>query len=63
MLNLSYSENISNVAVFNLLGQKVADYAVNGTSTQVNMTACSSGAYVVKITVGNQTKTIKIIKE
>ena len=63
VLNLSYSENISNVAVFNLLGQMVADYAVNGTSTQVNMSAFSSGAYVVKITVGNQTKTIKIIKE
>ncbi|MDR6967476.1 hypothetical protein J2X31_001487 [Flavobacterium arsenatis] len=63
VLNLSYSENISTVAVFNLLGQMVADYTVNSTSTQVNMSAFSSGAYVVKITVGNQTKTIKIIKE
>lgn len=62
-LNLSYVQNISNVSVFNLLGQKVLENTINATSTQVDMSGLASGSYLVKVTSDNQTKTIKVIKE
>jgi len=63
MLNLSYIQNITNVAVYNLLGQKVVENTLNANATQVDMSNLSSGSYLVKVTADNQTKTIKIIKE
>ncbi|MDI1256122.1 MAG: choice-of-anchor J domain-containing protein [Flavobacterium sp.] len=64
VLNLSYTQNISTVAVYNLLGQKVLDNTVNANSAKVNMSKLSGGSYLVKVTtVDNQTKTIKVIKE
>lgn len=62
-LNLSYIKNISNVSVFNLLGQKVIENTANSNTTQVDMSGLASGSYLVKVTSDNQTKTIKIIKE
>lgn len=63
VLNLSYIQNISNVSVFNLLGQKVLENTTNATSAQVDMSNLASGSYLVKVTSDNQTKTIKVIKE
>ena len=63
VLNLSYDQNITNVAVFNTLGQKVIDNTINVAATQVDMSNLSSGSYLVKVTSDNQTKTIKVIKQ
>ena len=63
ILNLSYSQNITNVSVYNLLGQKVLEKNINSNSTQVNMSEFASGSYLVKVTSENQTKTIKVIKK
>ena len=63
VLNLSYTENISDVVVFNLLGQKVIENTINATSTQLDMSGLASGSYLVKVMANNQTKTIKVIKE
>jgi len=63
VLNLSYAQNIAEVAVYNLLGQKVLENVINATSTQLDMSALASGSYLVKVTANNQTKTIKVIKE
>lgn len=62
-LNLSYSENISDVSVFNLLGQQVIAKVVNANQSQIDMSHLTSGTYMVKITANNQIKTIKVIKE
>jgi len=62
-LSLSYSNAISEVEVFNLLGQKVLAKMLNANQGKVDLTALSKGAYIVKVASGNQTKTIKIIKE
>src|SRR4030095_12086198 len=48
-LNLSYIRNISNVAVFNILGQQVMEKEINASSSQVDMSGLSSGSYVVKV--------------
>ena len=63
ILNLSYNQEISNVEVFNLLGQKVSFNKVNANSAQIDMANLANGAYMVKVTSNNQVKTIKVIKE
>jgi len=63
ILNLSYSQDISDVAVFNLLGQQVLAKKVNATESQIDMSSLTQGTYLVKVTVENQVKTIKVIKE
>ncbi|WP_026703637.1 T9SS-dependent choice-of-anchor J family protein [Flavobacterium soli] len=63
VLNLSYDQAITNVAVFNLLGQKVIENTINATTAQVDMSNLATGSYLVKVTSENQTKTIKVIKE
>lgn len=63
ILNLSYIQNITNVEVYNLLGQKVFENTLEANTTQVDMSDFSSGNYFVKVTADNQTKTIKVIKE
>ncbi|HLF51769.1 T9SS type A sorting domain-containing protein, partial [Flavobacterium sp.] len=63
VLNLSYTQNISVVEVYNLLGQQVIAKTINANQSQIDMSHLSSGAYMVKVTADNQVKMIKVIKE
>ena len=63
VLNLSYSSEITSVKVINLLGQEVISKKVNNTTSQIDMTNLSAGAYIVNITVDDVVKTIKVIKQ
>lgn len=63
VLHLSYTQSISDVAVYNLLGQKVISNSINANEAAIDMSSLSSGSYIVKITSEDQTKTVKIIKE
>jgi hypothetical protein len=63
VLNLSYNKSISNVKVFNLLGQEVMTNAINANQSQINMSHLASGTYLVKVTADSQVKTIKVVKE
>ena len=63
VLNLSYNENITNIAVYNLLGQKVMENNPNSTSVKLDMSALSSGSYIVKVASNDQIKSIKVIKQ
>ncbi|RZJ33144.1 MAG: T9SS type A sorting domain-containing protein [Flavobacterium sp.] len=63
VLNLSSVQNISNVAVYNLLGQQVLAKPMNASEGQIDMSSLSRGTYMVKVTANNEVKTIKVIKE
>ena len=63
VLNLSYNKNISNVAVFNMLGQEVFTKSLNANQSRIVMSQLSKGTYMVKVTADNQVKTIKVSKE
>ena len=63
MLNLSYTQNITSVAVFNLLGQQVISKVINANQSQIDMSSLATGAYLVKVTADNQVKTIKVFKD
>ncbi len=61
-LNLSATQNIENVALYNILGQKVIDMNVEATQTQVSVANLASGAYIMHVTVDGQKGTYKVIK-
>ncbi|MCG2611374.1 T9SS type A sorting domain-containing protein [Flavobacterium sp. SM15] len=63
VLNIEYSLNISNVEVYNALGQQVAVKSVNQTRTSLDMSGLAGGTYLVKVTLENAVKTIKVIKK
>ena len=63
ILNISYTETISNVAVFNMIGQQVYSMESNSNEVQIDMARYASGTYLIKVTVDTMTKTVKIIKK
>lgn len=63
ILNIGYDKNISNVAVYNLLGQQVNVNNINSDLTQIDMSNLAKGTYIIKITSADLTQNIKVIKE
>jgi hypothetical protein len=63
VFNLSYTNEISNVSVHNLLGQQIMTKSINATQTKIDMSNLSKGAYLVKVTIDGLVKTIKVVKQ
>ncbi|WP_394759292.1 T9SS type A sorting domain-containing protein, partial [Flavobacterium sp.] len=63
VLNLSYTKEISNVSVHNLLGQEVMTKTINATQSKIDMSNLANGTYLVKVTVDGLVKTLKVVKE
>ncbi|MGV9002873.1 GEVED domain-containing protein [Flavobacterium sp.] len=63
VLNLAYIQNISQVEVYNLIGQKIISNSFDATTAEIDMSSYTSGVYLVKVTSNNTTKTIRVIKE
>ena len=61
-LTVKNSTDISSVAVVNLLGQTVITKQLNATEGSIDMSSLAQGAYIVNVTVGDVTKSIKVIK-
>ena len=61
--HISYSKEITNISVINMLGQTVIAKALNSADTQMDMTSLPKGAYFVKVIVEGNTKTVKVIKQ
>jgi len=62
VLNLSYTENITKVMVYNLLGQEVLLQEGNSIES-INMSSLAQGNYIIKVFANETFKTIKVIKE
>lgn len=63
ILNLSYTTEISSVAVYNLLGQEVLSKNLNAAQSQLDMSNLSAGTYIVKVNVDGLVKAIKVVKQ
>ena len=63
ILTISHSETISNVSIYNILGQKMIDKTFDDTRIQMDLSVLPSGTYLVKTLINNQINTSKIIKE
>ncbi|WP_294735631.1 GEVED domain-containing protein [uncultured Flavobacterium sp.] len=63
VLTLTYSSEITSVAVYNMLGQQVMAKEPNTTEAKLDMSVLSDGTYVVNVTAGTMVKTIKVVKK
>ena len=63
VLTMSYTNIISEVVVYNLLGQQVMTVQPNATQTQMDLSGLTNGTYLVKVTSEETVKTIKVIKK
>jgi Secretion system C-terminal sorting domain len=64
VLNIKSSQDIDNVTIYNLLGQNVASFTKNEiTDSSIDMSELSKGLYLVKITSGDKTQTLRVTKE
>lgn len=62
ILNISTKTAVDNIAVYDVLGKLVLSAQPDVISPKINMSGLASGAYLVKVTIGNASKTVKIIK-
>jgi hypothetical protein len=63
VLTISYSQEITSVTVFNLLGQEVMNVSSNGTEVKLDMSALAEGTYIANVASGNTVQTIKVVKK
>ncbi len=63
MLNLSYDQKISDIAIYNLIGQEVLTKSIDAAESQVDLSGLSTGNYILKANVDGTIKNMKIVKE
>ena len=63
LLHVDANQSISNVAVYNLLGQQVLFMNMNTNKGQLDVSHLATGTYLVKVTTADAVQTIKVIKE
>jgi hypothetical protein len=61
-LNIKSAIAVDNVTIYDVLGKQVLSVNPDAISPSVDMSALSSGAYLVNVTIGNASKTIKVLK-
>ena len=62
-LTIQSQDNIQDVTVFNMLGQRVARLAPNANHVQVDMSTLKTGVYFAKVTTAKGTETLRILKQ
>lgn len=63
ILHLSHTQAISQVSIFNLLGQNILENNYDTNEVEIDINTLSSGSYIVKTISKNQTFIIKIVKD
>ena len=62
VLNVSAKENITNVTIYDMVGKVVKNINTNTLTLSVNTDDLSSGSYLVKVSIGEESKMIKVLK-
>ena len=62
ILNLSFSQSIESIQIFNILGQQVFDTNHRAKDFQINLSHLSSGTYLVKAISNDSAKIFKVVK-
>ncbi len=63
VLNFRALDNIKTISIYNLLGQEVLRGQPNVSNTQIDMTDIPTGMYVVKVQVGEQLGSYRVVKQ
>ncbi|MDT0555842.1 DUF7452 domain-containing protein [Patiriisocius hiemis] len=61
-LNITAKEAISNISIYNVLGQEIATYKGNDVIMNIDVSQLSTGTYIAKVQVGDAVKASKFIK-
>ena len=62
-VNINNPEKISSVEIYNVAGQKVASQKWNATSGTMDMRNLTPGMYIIKLNVGSDVQSVKVIKK
>jgi len=62
-LNLKAQDSIDAVSIYNMLGQEVLKSTPSSTQAQMDMTMLPTGAYIVKVQVGDQIGSYNLLKQ
>jgi hypothetical protein len=62
VLNINTTSMVDTINVYDVLGKLVLELQPDAVSPSIDMSTLASGAYLVKVTIDNASKTIKIIK-
>jgi hypothetical protein len=63
LLNITYSQEMTSVKVFNMVGQQLMSKVLNANTTQIDMSRYANGAYFIQVTTENAMKTVRVIKK
>mgnify|MGYP000888382431 CR=1 FL=1 len=63
VLNISYNQRITKVSVYDLSGRKVFITSENNKQIQIDLSRIPSGVYIVKVDVGGEARSFKIVKK
>jgi Secretion system C-terminal sorting domain len=62
ILNIRSTNTVDAIAVYDVLGKLVLSTTPDTISPSINMSALTSGVYLVKVTIGDSSKTVKVIR-
>ena len=62
-LTISAQTNVDNIVVLNMLGQVVSSQSPNSLNCLVDMAAMRTGVYFVRVSIGNSTQTVRVLKQ
>ncbi len=62
ILNISYTQKIDSVRIYNIIGQQIKSIKPNASALQIDLSTYSFGTYILKIELGSKSKVIKVIR-
>lgn len=62
ILTVSYSEAITGLKLYNMVGQQLITKSVNSNETQIDMSHLPAGSYLLEVSAGNKSKMVKLLK-
>lgn len=63
ILNMASGSSIGTVAIYNLLGQEIQVKAIGAKEASIDVSDLAAGTYLLKVNSGEQSKTLKVIKQ
>ena len=63
IVQITSTENIQSIKVYNLLGQQVLNNQLNVNSPQINMSSLQNGVYLMEVTINDTREVFKIVKQ
>ena len=62
ILTVTYSEDITGLKLYNMVGQELMNKKVNSTETKLDMSHLPAGSYLLEVSSGAQSKMVKLLK-